>query len=876
MRSRARYRALIALVAAGAVLLTFVAAAPPIAYDGEPPLVTDPVEHVDTLIGTGTGGETVGEINNFPGASAPFGMVQYSPDTVGNYAGYNYDNSRSSGFSMTHASVGCAAFGDISMLPTTTPIGAQPWNAWERIAHDDTEQGQPGYYTVRFPGTGVTAELTATTRTGVGRFRYPRNVWPALFHVRSGASLAGNSRATIQIGEDNTTITGWATSGGFCGKRNTYTVYFAMKFSRPFVSYGAWDGYSVVAGARSAASPYSGGYVEFPPGATIEVRTAISYVGLDGARANLAAEGEAGFDQVRAAAVSEWRATLSCIAVAGRNIGNLDTFYTSLYHSLLHPNTFNDADGRYIGFDGAIHTVEKGRTQYANFSDWDTYRGLAALQGLLFPKQASDMAQSLVNDAEQSGSFPRWALANSATGEMTGDSVVPLIANLYAFGAKDFDAHAALRYMVRAATEGGTGLDGYVERPGIATYLRLGYLPDTAGFGAGASITLEWSVDDFAISRFAESLGDAATAAEFQYRAQYWQNLFNPSTRYVSPRNAMGFFPPGPGFVESGSGFGQEGFDEGNAEQYVWWVPHNVAGLVTALGGRTTVAGRLDRLTEELNVGPKEPYLWAGNEPGFGVPWLYNYVGQPWKTQLTVDRVRGLFGPTPDGAPGNDDLGALSSWYVWAALGLYPSTPGTPILTVATPLFDRAVITLPQGGSIRISAPGASGPHRLKYIDGLSVDGEATDRTWIPDRVVRDGGDLKFSLAAYPNKSWGTGESSAPPSFGAGSSAVTVNVSHPSVAIAPGHTGKVKVDLQRMVDGVDAYRVTGTSSDAGVTVAPSSGRFGADGSATADVQIAVAQSVPEGYYAVFLSAAAGETIRGSVVSVLVRSGPDAP
>ncbi|OBI69328.1 GH92 family glycosyl hydrolase [Mycobacterium sp. E796] len=876
MRSRARYRALIALVAAGAVFLTFVAAAPPIAYDGEPPLVTDPVDHVDTLIGTGTGGETVGEINNFPGASAPFGMVQYSPDTVGNYAGYNYDNSRSTGFSMTHASVGCAAFGDISMLPTTTPIGAQPWNAWERIAHDDTEQGQPGYYTVRFPGTGVTAELTATTHTGLGRFRYPRNGRPALFHVRSGASLAGNSRATIEIGADNTTITGWATSGGFCGKRNTYTVYFAMKFSRPFISYGAWDGYSVVAGARTAASPYSGGYVEFPPGSSIEVQTAISYVGIDGARANLAAEGGSGFDQVRAAAVTQWNATLSCIAVAGRKVGNLDTFYTSLYHSLLHPNTFNDADGRYIGFDGLIHTVEKGRTQYANFSDWDTYRGLAALQGLLFPKQASDMAQSLVNDAEQSGSFPRWALANSATGEMTGDSVVPLIVNLYAFGAKDFDTHTALRYMVRAATEGGVGLNGYVERPGIATYQRLGYLPDTAGFGAGASITLEWSVDDFAISRFAESLGDAATAAEFQYRAQYWQNLFNPSTRYISPRNAMGFFPPGPGFVESGSGFGQEGFDEGNAEQYVWWVPHNVAGLVTALGGRTTVAARLDRLTEELNVGPKEPYLWAGNEPGFGVPWLYNYIGQPWKTQLTVDRVRGLFGPTPDGAPGNDDLGALSSWYVWAALGLYPSTPGTPILTVATPLFDRAVIALPQGGFIRISAPGASGPHRLKYIGGLSVDGDATDRTWIPERVVRDGGELKFSLAAYPDKSWGTAESSDPPSFGAGSSAVTANVSRPIVAIAPGHTGTVKVDLQRMIDGADRYRITGTSSDAGVTVTPSSGQFGADGSAAADVQITVAQSVPDQYYAVFLSTAAGETVRGSVVSVLVRSGPDEP
>ena len=306
MRSR---RALIPLLAT-AVFLTFIAAVPPIAYDGEPGLVANPVDHVDTLIGTGTGGDIVGEINNFPGATVPFGMVQYSPDTVNNYAGYSYDNPRSTGFSMTHASVGCASFGDISMLPTTTPIGSQPWNAWERIVHDDTEQGVPGYYAVRFPATGVTAELSATTRTGIGRFSYPHNGKAALFHVRSGASLAGDSRATIQIGEDNTTITGWATSGGFCGRNNTYTVYFAMKFSQPFTSYGAWDGSTVYAGARGAASPYSGGYVEFPAGSSVEVRTAISYVGIDGARANLEAESGASFEDVRAAAQSEWNTTL--------------------------------------------------------------------------------------------------------------------------------------------------------------------------------------------------------------------------------------------------------------------------------------------------------------------------------------------------------------------------------------------------------------------------------------------------------------------------------------------------------------------------------------------------------------------------------------
>ncbi len=871
MRSSMR-KALIVLVAVSVVCLPFVAA-PPIAYDGEPGFVANPIDYVDTLNGTGAGGETVGEIDNFPGAAVPFGMVQYSPDTVDNYAGYSYGNSRATGFSMTHASVGCAAFGDISMLPTTAGIGSQPWNAWERIAHDNSEVGMPGYYTVRFPGSGVKAELTATTRTGVGRFSYPHDRRPAVFHVRSGASLAGNSRATIQIGDDNTTITGWATSGGFCGKTNTYTVYFAMKFSQPFASYGTWDGYTVYPGARSAASPFSGGYVEFPAGTVLEVRTAISYVSIDAARANLAAEGQASFDQVRRAASIEWNSTLSRISVAGRDGDTLETFYTSLYRSLLHPNTFNDTDGRYTGFDGLIRTVEKGHTQYANFSDWDTYRSLAALQGLLFPKQASDMAQSLLRDAEQSGSYPRWALANSATGEMTGDNVIPLIANLYAYGAKDFDVKTALRYMVNGAITGGVGLGGYVERPGIDTYLRLGYAPQTLEFRAdnrlvGASITLEWSVDDFAISRFADSLGDTATAAEFQNRAQYWQNLFNPSTHYVSPRNQAGFFRDEPGFVEARTGFGQDGFDEGNAEQYVWWVPHNVAGLVTALGGRQAVADRLDRFAQRLNVGPNRPYLWAGNEPGFGVPWLYNYVGQPWKAQETVARVRGLFGPTPDGEPGNDDLGAMSSWYVWAALGLYPSTPGTGILTVNAPLFDRVVIALPDGKSIRISAPGASGPHVLRFIDGLRIDGQATDHTFLPESIIRTGGDLSFSLAAYPNKAWGTAESSAPPSFGAGSSAATVNIASPVVLIAPGNRGSVKVDVQRMTEGgAGGCTVTGTSPGTGITIGSGSRQFGADGSAAVTVPITVADYVADGYYLVYFTVTVGESSRGSTVLV---------
>ncbi len=867
MWSRRRFAALL-----GAVLLVSVMLASAVPTSKDPPVnVANPVDHVDTLIGTGTGGKRVGEINNFPGPSVPFGMVQYSPDTAGNYAGYDHGNKQATGFSMTHASVGCAAFGDISMLPTTKSIGSEPWDRTEEIAHDNTEVGVPGYYSVRFPTTGVTAELTATTHTGVGRFIYPDNGRPALFHVNSGASLGGTSAANIQIGDDNTTITGSATSGGFCGKNNVYTVYFAMKFSQPFTSYGTWDGFSIFPDGRSAYSSYSGssgGYVSFPTGSRIEVRTALSYVSLDGARANLAAESQADFDNVRAAAAKEWNDKLSRIAIASADYDDVKTFYTALYHSLLNPNTFNDVDGRYIGFDGDVHTVAAGHTQYANFSDWDTYRGLAALHGLLFPDQASDMAQSLVNDAEQSGSFPRWALANTATAEMTGDSVVPLIVNFYAFGAKDFEFHMALGYMINAATKGGDGLNGYVERPEIATYLQRGYLPLNAnscqgGAIPGASITLEWSVDDFAISQLADAIGDSATAIEFQNRAQYWQNLFNPSTHYISPRDAMGFFPPGPGVVEPAAGcFSQLGFDEGNAEQYVWYVPQNIAGLVTALGGRKAVGDRLDRFTKQLNVGPEEPYLWAGNEPGFDVPWLYNYIGQPWKTQQLVDRVRSeLFTPTPDGEPGNDDLGAMSSWYVWAALGLYPSTPGTSILTLNTPLFDHIEITLPAGKFIKMSAPGASGPNRMKYIKSLHIDGRPTDKTYLPESIIHSGGELTFSLSPRPDNAWGSADSSAPPSFGAGSSPVAVNVSPAVVEIAHGGSSNVTVDVQRMIDGPTGYIITGTSGTKGIKAAKTSGQFGADGSASSTVAITVDKSVPDGYYPLVLTTRVGDGSR---------------
>ncbi|QDZ15648.1 alpha-1,2-mannosidase [Humibacter ginsenosidimutans] len=847
------------------------------AAHADPAYVSDPASYVNTLNGTGSGGANVGSINNFPGPATPFGMVQFSPDTTNTYAGYSHDNSTLKGFSLTHASVGCTAFGDIPILPTTGAVGSTPWTTTATIAHDSSEVGSPGYYAADLTNSGIKAELTASTRTGLATFTFPSGATSNLF-VRPGASINGDSAAALSTVDDQT-VTGSATTGGFCGKNNSYTVYFAMKFDTPFASTGTWNESSVSASSTSVDSPHAGAYYTFPAGTTtLHVKVSLSYVSTAGALANMQAE-VPGFDAaaLRAQTAQEWNDALGKVKVAGQNQDDLKTFYTSLYRSMLHPNTFNDVDGRYIGFDGTTYSVPSGHTQYANFSDWDTYRSLAPLQAMLFPDRASDMAQSLVNDAEQSGSFPRWELANASTGQMTGDSETALISSLYAFGAKDFDTSTALNYMVKGATDGGTGLNGYVERPGLATYLKDGYAPQTKDFQAdhaiaGASVTLEWSVDDFAIGRFASALGQTDIGSQFQTRGQNWQNLFNPTTGYISPRSASGQFADGPGYVTPGSGqFGQAGFDEGNAAQYLWLVPQNVAGLTTALGGDAAVADRLDSFFTQLNVGPNEPYMWAGNEPNFQTPWLYNYVGQPWKTQQVVDRIRTtLFSDSPDGEPGNDDLGAQSSWYVWAALGLYPTTPGTDLLTVNTPTFDQEELDLSGGRTITISANGASTGSR--YISGLSVNGSAQQKTYLPESVLAKGGDVDFTLSSTHDTSWGTAPDDAPPSFADGSASFVANASPSLVSATPGSAATIMVAAQRLTGSDDSYTVAVTAP-AGLSAGSIPvGRFDTSGAGTTPITLTAAKSTPNGYYTVDVAVTSGSrTVHASVTVKVART-----
>ncbi|RKS68547.1 putative alpha-1,2-mannosidase [Motilibacter peucedani] len=837
-------------VLAGLVALPLlVPAAPAQAATTDPPApVTDPTAYVDPFVGTGSGGSTVGEINAFPGPAAPFGMLQWSPDTEDSYSGYQYANDRIRGFSLTHASVGCSQFGDVRILPTVGAVGSDPESTSSRYSHDE-EQASPGYYAVTLQDSGVRAELTATTRTGLGRFTFPPST-QAQFLVKGADTFGAQHGGDVRVVDDRT-LEGSETSGGFCGAGNTYTIHWSMTFDRPFTAHGSWGGDA------------PGAYVTFDTTAdrTVEAKVAASFVSTDGARANAGAEVPGwDFDAVRADTRARWRDVLSRITVGGGTEERRRTFYTMLYHSLLHPNTFNDVDGRYVGFDDEVHSVAPGHTQYANFSAWDTYRSLAPLQGMLVPDIASDMAQSLVNDAQQGGYLPRWPVYNGYTAVMNGDSAAPLIANLHAFGARDLDVDAAVDAMVKSASSSESVSWGYVDRVGTDDYANLGYVPNERAerghVWKGASETLEYAVDDFAVSRLAASAGRADVAAKFAATAQNWRNVYDPTTDYLRPRDAKGEFPAGPGFVPPGDGqFGQDGFEEGNAEQYRFFVPQDMAGLVSLMGGREKAASIADAFfAGGLNSGPNVPFMWAGNEVNFVTPWVYDYLGRPSRTQDVVRTIQDtLFGAVPDGEPGNDDLGAQSSWYVWSALGMYPVTSGTAYLAVNTPLFPSATITLAGGKRITMTAPGAGD---ARYVTGLTVDGAATSHTYLPESLATSGGTVDFSLGTSPSTTWGTAGSDAPPSWREHENAFQTIAQPEHLSVAPGGAaGAARLDVRRLEGGATGMPFT-VHAEPGVTVTPSSGTVpvsGADGSGSLALHVSSPSGTSTGYRDVTVS-----------------------
>jgi predicted alpha-1,2-mannosidase len=700
--------------------------------------IDDPARYVDPFIGTKAGGLDFGHgggaANTFPGATTPFGMVQFSPDTaVHQHGGYRYDDTRLKGFSLTHLSgPGCDDLGNLPFLPV---LGGRP-EGTVAFSHGQ-EEAAPGYYRVRLDN-GVSVELSATARTGIARIGYPAGQAAGLL-LDAGRAV---NRASGTISAAGGVLSGHTDSGGFCGTGNRYRLFFHATADTPF-----------------RADPATGQkmLLTFEPGAgetarTVTVRFGLSYVDADGAAANLAAE-QAGrdFEQIRAAARESWNRLLARVAVAGGSEPDRTVFYTGLYHALIHPNTFSDVTGRYRGFDGAVHEVAAGHVQYANYSGWDVYRCQVQLLALLAPDVAADVAQSAANQAAHAGYWDRWTVANDGTGVMVGDPLQIIVAAIFAFGGTGFDAAGALRLML-------AGMQDDRERPGHAAYDAVGYLPEpTGGVWGSVSTALEYHAADFAVAQFAARLGDAAAHERFQWRAQGWRHYAHPGSGYLQPRRPdTGWLPFDP--VQ------KEGYVEGNAAQYGFSVPWNVRGLFDAMGGDAAALPRLEEFFTELNAGPDRPYAYLGNEPSLHVPWLYGYAGAPYRTQDVVRRVvTTLFRATPDGLVGNDDLGAMSSWLVWAMLGMYPVAPGRAELVLASPAFEHATIRRGNGVTIDVAAPGASPARR--YVRALRVNGAGWSRSWLPESFVAGGGTVEYELSGTADPSWGSAPEDVPPSF---------------------------------------------------------------------------------------------------------------
>lgn len=715
-------------------------------------------QYVNPFIGTARAGNRPGLTSDsgdtFPGATYPTGMVQWSPDTATSLpGGYYYSDSTIKGFSLTHFSGrGCTVYQDIPFMPYVGTVNVSPALSptpyYSHFAHSN-EIAQPGYYRVHLDSPDVETELSVTQHTGMGQFTYPATTASTML-INTGGSINGNIQAGVTIILGNHEVTGFATSTVGCG-RNRYTLYFAAQFDAAFTTYGTWNGAGINSASTANRGAHTGAFVSFDTRRkqVIRVQVAISFVSIANAQANLTAENaHFNFAAVRQQANTAWNNRLQSILVQGGSVDEKTTFYTALYHSFIHPNIFNDDNGQYLGFDGNVHMLSPGQhAQYENIPGWDQYRSLIRLRAILAPSETSDIAQSLVNDAIQGdGHLPRWEQGNSDSHGMNGDDGAIMVAEAYAFGATSFDTTAALSAMLHGQSKIREGLNGY---------LTLGYVAAQT-LNNSAAVTQEYTNDDFAIAQFAKALGDKTDYLTLSQRSANWQNLYNTASGYIQPRNSDGSW----GIFNTVS---QGGFQEGNAAQYTWLEPFALRTLFAKMGGNAIAVKRLDAFFTRLNDGPNSPYAFMGNEPCFEVPWEYDFAGAPTHTQEVVRRIQlQLFTNTPGGLPGNDDAGALSSWYIFSAIGLYPEIPGIGGFVIGSPLFPTVTIQLAGGHTLQINASSASDTH--PYVQSLQLNGTPTTRLWLPWSTVLHGATLNFTVGSTAT-SWGSEVEDAPPGF---------------------------------------------------------------------------------------------------------------
>lgn len=733
--------------------------------------IKDLTRYAKPICGTGKDG------NTYPGPALPFGMIQWSPDTGPGQrlGGYNYKDYIIKGFSLDHLSgAGCFYGGNFAFTPILEGgILTPPKNneAYAVSFSHSNETAKPGYYSVKL-NNGIKVELTSTIRSGFGRFTFPGKSSASMM-LNSSSNVWGTSNSTIHVNPEEHSVSGTAVGGHFCRTSEETTIYFYAVFDRAFSSFSTWSNKTLTEGKKDGEGINSGVFITFDlsKGHIIMAKVAISYVSIENAKANIEVENpvsafmQKDFDKEVKRAGNTWNLLLNKIQISnGRNDG-LETFYSMMYHAFLGPTICSDVNGQYLGYDGHIHNVESGRVQYANISGWDIYRSECQFLGMLLPKEASDMAQSLLIDYQQGGTFPRWGIPNEDSGVMMGDPAAPIIASFYTFGARNFDAKDALIGLVRAATDPTVKAlrTNTYERDALEDYLKLGYVPEHQKGGYGnVSMTLEYASADFALAQFAKALNDENDYKMLMKRAQNWRNLFNPETGYLQMRKRDGSWVPGfaPNLPVYDSA---RGYVEGTAGQYVWMVPFNLKELAEKMGGFDAADKRLDAFFTKLNAGDNSEYANLGNEPCSETPWIYSFLGRPYKTQKIVRRVMNeLYSNKPVAYPGNDDLGQMSSWCVFAALGMYPELPGADILVLTGPMFQKAVLHL-QNGNVTIIGNGAG--KNSPYIQSLKFNGKNLNKLWIRYTDISNGGTLNFKLGKDENTHLGVEPKDAPPSY---------------------------------------------------------------------------------------------------------------
>jgi predicted alpha-1,2-mannosidase len=766
-------RRLPALLAAAGLVLSPIAQAVP---------AGSPVAVVDPFIGTG------GEGHTFPGAVSPFGMTQVSPDTdatcviracYGHAAGYRYDDPTIQGFSQTHFSgSGHSDLGDFLLMPvsgSSVPLEpgdpAKPGSGYRSRFTHRGEVASPGYYAVDLTDADVRAELTAGTRIGVHRYTF-RGGKPAHLVLDLRSSLYDYPGkvlwSSVRLRDDGTLTGGRETRGWAPGRK----LFFAMRFSRPIVGHEfvnretdiPYKGFKGPGRSASDIAEIKGralvaqldfGRLDAP----LEVRIAISSVDEDGAIRNLDAE-PGGFDAIRARTEAAWAKALGAVDIQAEP-GMRKSLYTALYHAMMAPSIAGDADGRYRGPDDQVHKAD-GFTFRSTFSLWDTFRAEHPLLTIIQPQQTStDVVRSLLASKDESpyGILPVWQFQGQETWCMIGYHAVPVIADAYLKGIKGFDANKALDAMVASAT--------YAPYGGLGDYMKLGYVPIDREPEA-ASKTVEYAFDDWTIARMARKLGRNDIAATFEKRAQNWRNSFDAKTGWLRARKSDGSYrtPFDPTAINYGSDY-----TEGNAWQYSWFMPQDQGGLIRLLGGDAATVKKLDAMfdfdTSKLDYSHAEDIAGLigqyihGNEPSHHVAYLYAYAGAPWRTQERLKQiVDSQYKPTPDGLAGNDDLGQMSAWVVFTALGFYPVAPGSGQYVIGRPFVDRATLSLPNGKSFTVVADRLSPANR--YVGSVSLNGRPLDRVWIGHDEIMRGGTLRFAMSATPNKDWGSDPASRP------------------------------------------------------------------------------------------------------------------